>query len=127
MRINKHGSTFLIAVCVWPLCAAFGADPNAPAATNATAPVSAPQPAPPVTNPLSPDVEALIQFLQRKYVNPAQVAEAEMNKAAVQGIVAALKPGAEWVGAAPAASTNGALAVRSDTVATMIGYAKINK
>lgn len=95
---------------------AFGADTNAPA--------PAPQPAPPIANPSSTDVESLIQILQKKYVNPAQVTEAEMNKSAVQGIIAALGPGAELVSPAPqaAASTNQPPALRTDTVVPMMGY-----
>src|SRR5436190_553408 len=90
------------------LCgAALAANTNTPAATNAAATAVAPQPAPPIASPSSTDVEALIQILQKKYVNQSQVAEAEMNKAAVQGIVAALGPGAELIAPAmKASSTN---------------------
>jgi C-terminal processing protease CtpA/Prc len=105
--------------------AAAVAETNAPASTNTPA---SPQPAPPVSGALSSDVEALIQILQTKYINPAQVADVEMNKAAVQGIVAALKPGAELVSTnVPPASTNKPPAVRSESVASLIGYVRLDK
>src|ERR1051325_2831229 len=95
------------------------------AATNA---MPSTLPAPPVTGALSSDVEALIQILQKKYVIPSQVAEAEMNQAAVQGIIAALGHGAELVtsNSPPSASTNAAPLVRSETVAPLIGYARLD-
>ncbi|MSR64410.1 MAG: hypothetical protein EXS18_01355 [Verrucomicrobiae bacterium] len=114
-------TTFATSLC---LCgAALASDTNSPAATNTPTTAATPQPAPPIANPSSTDVEALIQILQKKYVNPAQVAEAEMNKAAVQGIVTALGSGAELiVPATTVASTNQPPALRTETIAPMMGY-----
>jgi C-terminal processing protease CtpA/Prc len=83
-----------------------------------------PPPAPPVAGAVSSDVEALIQILQSKYVNPSQAADAEMNNAAVQGIVTALGPGAELATSISQAhnSTNKPPLLRSESVASMIGY-----
>src|ERR1051326_4609909 len=123
MRTLKLGLAFFVMLCWLGLSAAFAANTNTPAATNSPGPAATPQPAPPIANPSSTDVEALIQILQKKYINPSQVREAEMNKAAVQGIVAALGPGAELIAPSmKAVSTNQPPALRTETIAPMMGY-----
>jgi len=125
MKPSQWLSIGMAAVCF--ATASVADETNAPA-TNIAATVSAPEPAPPVANALATDVEALIRILQAKYVNPAQVADAEMSKAALQGIVTALTPGAELIptNAPPAAATNQPPPVRSESVASLIGYVRLH-
>jgi len=83
----------------------------------------------PSSTPSSTDVEALIQILQKKYGEPRPGRRCRDEQAAVQGVVAALGPGAELVTGAPAviASTNPPPLVRSESIASLIGYARVNK
>lgn len=103
---------------------------NAVASTNQAAVEPTPaQPAPPISEPLRTDIEALIKLLQSRYVNPAQVGDVEVSRYAVQGIIAALKPGAEIVDATPeAAPTNPPPSiVHNEIIAPMIGYVRFNR